>query len=81
MSDVSRSRLLRWFATVLFSIAVLPIAQQFFVELARDYGLYDQPAERVEFLMKALATDARYRILVAFLGGLLVGTTIDRLVQ
>jgi hypothetical protein len=81
---MSVARRLRWIVGIVLLLAVYPIIQEFFIELAREQGAYQEPTKRVRGVMtflSDLAQDWRYQLAVAFLAGVFLGTILDWLAR
>jgi len=77
-------RSLRVVWAVLLAIVILPIAGEFFIKLAEQYGFYEHPSERVGAIMNwliALASNPIYRIAAAFVVGLALGSWLEILLR
>jgi hypothetical protein len=77
-----RSFRLAW--TFIAAVILSPLISEYFVELAKDWGLYKHPTEQVQTAMSwlsALASNPSYRLAAAFIVGLAVGSWLEILLR
>jgi hypothetical protein len=80
----SLSATLRKAAAAALTVIVLPVLGEFAVQSARGLGLYDNPTGFIQGVFGGLASLAEhpwYPVLVAFVGGLFIGSWFDRLAR
>lgn len=77
-------KIIRWAAFALFMMVLLPIivsvVGEFFIELAREKGLYSDPSNRLDAAMIALTvfvTQTWLLVAAGFFGGLAAGLWLD----
>ena len=65
---------------IVTAFVLIPVVGEFFVELAKEFHLYEHPWPKVEGAMNtliALANNPTYRIVAALVVGLLIGVLAD----
>jgi MFS family permease len=70
--------------TIIFTIAVAPVIGEFFIEVARDMGLYTHPVARLGAAMDtffSVTNSVVFQIVALLLGGFLAGIWIDTLIR
>jgi hypothetical protein len=75
---------LRWALLAVFTILVLPVIQEFAVNFARDWGLYDNPTESASAAwgyIQVIASIPYFESLLTFVGGLTLGVWIDTILR
>lgn len=76
--------LLRWLVTAIFILLVAPVVGDFFVELARELGLYNRPADRVQAVVdwaQSIFGEQGFFYTLFALGGLVVGLWLDPILK
>jgi hypothetical protein len=78
------AKALRWLLVGLFLLLLLPVAQEFVIELVREQGLYANPSEKLGgwlgYVEMIAYIPGFYGVLI-FVGGLTLGAWVDTLLR
>lgn len=64
----------QWVATILSAVVLIPVFGEFFIKLAEEYGVYDQPSAKIRAigLFISSLTDSKF---FPWIGGVIIGFT------
>ncbi|MEQ8746435.1 hypothetical protein [Pyruvatibacter sp.] len=80
----SLQRILRWAAAGLLGLMLSPVVSEFFIELARERGVYDNPTETLEggiAMLSGLVNSQYFISTLALVAGLSVGLWLDHFLR
>jgi hypothetical protein len=78
------AKIVRWVASVLLAVVLVPVVGEFFVKQAEKSGVYDKPGEavsRVWLYLVSFADLPYFRVAVAAMTGLVLGLWMDWLMR
>src|SRR5438132_1106722 len=77
-------RWLRHILEMITAFVLAPVVGEFFIDYAKKVGIYEHPSEWAGAIINwlvSLATDPTYRMIAAFITGLMLGTWVDTVLR
>jgi hypothetical protein len=75
-------RLIRWILASVSAVILIPVLGEFFIDFARERGLYEHPSERMEAIIDAIASlgaNQVYRLIAVAIACFALGFWVDYL--
>lgn len=73
----SISKTLKWVVGILLFVAITPVIQEFVISVAREYGVFEKPTDRVESIFSAVRNHPWYPFVLTGAVGIFVGVCFD----